>query len=63
MVLTQLSKRITDAINKMKKATILNKSVLKKMISEITMALLYADVSAKLIQGLQINLEKKINPR
>jgi len=61
MVLSDLGKRINQAIKKLSNATIIDEEVLKDMLTDISKALLFADVEVKLVQKLRENVRKSIN--
>jgi signal recognition particle subunit SRP54 len=61
MVLAELSSQITNALRKMRNATIIDDSVVDEMLKAIGNALVTADVNFKTVGALQQNIKKSIN--
>lgn len=60
MVLLELGSKITSALQKMTKSTVIDEKVVDELVSEIVRALLAADVNVKLVAGLRKNIKEKI---
>ena len=56
MVLAELGDKISKALNKLNKATVIDIEVLKECLKEITTALLQADVNVKYVAKLRENI-------
>jgi signal recognition particle subunit SRP54 len=61
MVLVELSQQITNALRKMRNATIIDDSVVDEMLKNICNALATADVNFKTVMALRQNIKKSIN--
>jgi len=61
MVLADLGRKITAALNSLGKATVIDEDVLKAMLKDICAALLEADVNIRLVKTLQDNVKAAIN--
>ena len=61
MVLADLGRKITAALNSLSKATVIDEEVLKSMLKDIAVALLQADVNIRLVKALQDNVTAAIN--
>ncbi|RZB40072.1 signal recognition particle 54 kDa protein, partial [Asbolus verrucosus] len=61
MVLTDLGRKITTALQSLSKATIINEEVLNGMLKEICAALLEADVNIRLVKKLRENVRAVID--
>ncbi|KAF5292894.1 hypothetical protein FQR65_LT11146 [Abscondita terminalis] len=61
MVLADLGRKITTALQSLSKATIINEEVLNGMLKEICAALLEADVNIKLVKKLRENVRAVID--
>lgn len=57
MVLTELGRKITRALKRMDDSTTVNEKVIKKILGEIGMALLQADVSIQYVKKLKDNVQ------
>ncbi|CAI5942446.1 unnamed protein product [Closterium sp. NIES-64] len=61
MVLAELGGRISRAIQAMNRVTVIDEKALNECLNEITRALLQADVSFKMVMGLQQNIKRIVN--
>ena len=61
MVLADLGRKITSALNSLGKATVIDEDVLNAMLKEICTALLEADVNIRLVKQLKDNVKKAID--
>ncbi|WCJ40526.1 Signal recognition particle 54 kDa protein 2 [Euphorbia peplus] len=61
MVLAQLGGSISQAIQQMSNATIIDEKVLNECLNEITRALLQSDVQFMLVRTMQTNIKKIVN--
>jgi len=61
MVLADLGRKITNALNSLGKATVIDEDVLNAMLKEICTALLEADVNIRLVKQLKDNVKKAID--
>ena len=61
MVLADLGRKITSALNSLGKATIIDEDVLNAMLKEICTALLESDVNIRLVKQLKDNVRKAID--
>ena len=61
MVLADLGRKITNALNSLGKATIIDEEVLNAMLKEICTALLESDVNIRLVKQLKDNVKKAID--
>jgi len=61
MVLADLGRKITNALNSLGKATIIDEEVLGAMLTEISRALLEADVNIRLVKQLKDNVKAAID--
>lgn len=61
MVLADLGRKITSALNSLGKATIIDEEVLGAMLKEICTALLEADVNIRLVKQLKDNVKSAID--
>ena len=61
MVLADLGRKITSALNSLGKATIIDEEVLNAMLKEICTALLESDVNIRLVKQLKDNVKKAID--
>ena len=57
MVLTELGRKISRALKRMDDSTTVNEKVIKKVLGEIAMALLQADVSIQYVKKLKDNVQ------
>ena len=57
MVLADLGRKITSALNSLGKATIIDEEVLNAMLKEICTALLESDVNIRLVKQLKDNVK------
>lgn len=60
MVLLELGSKITSALQKMTKSTIIDEKVIDELVNDIVRALLSADVNVKLVAALRKNIKDKI---
>ena len=56
MVLAELGTKISNALQKLQKVTVIDEEVLKELLQEIARALLQADVNVKYVQRLRENI-------
>ena len=61
MVLADLGRKITNALNSLGKATVIDEDVLNAMLKEICTALLESDVNIRLVKQLKDNVKKAID--
>ena len=61
MVLADLGRKITSALNSLGKATVIDEEVLNAMLKEICTALLEADVNIRLVKQLKDNVKQAID--
>ena len=61
MVLADLGRKITNALNSLGKATVIDEEVLNALLKEISLALMEADVNIKLIKQLRDNVKQAID--
>ena len=61
MVLADLGRKITNALNSLGKATVIDEEVLNAMLKEICTALLEADVNIRLVKQLKDNVKQAID--
>ncbi len=61
MVLEELGQKIRGALATMAQATVIDETVLNKLVNSIALALLQADVDVTLVKTLQTNIKKKAN--
>ena len=61
MVLADLGRKITTALNSLGKATVIDEEVLNAMLKEICKALLESDVNIRLVKQLKDNVKKAID--
>ena len=61
MVLADLGRKITSALNSLGKATVIDEDVLNKMLNEISRALMESDVNIHLVKRLKDNVKKAID--
>ena len=61
MVLADLGRKITTALNSLGKATVIDEEVLNAMLKEICTALLESDVNIRLVKQLKDNVKKAID--
>ena len=61
MVLADLGRKITNALNSLGKATIIDEEVLNAMLKEICTALLESDVNIRLVKQVKDNVKKAID--
>lgn len=61
MVLADLGKRLTSALNNLNRTTVIDEKVQDECLKEICKALLESDVNIKLVQQLRNNVKKTIN--
>ncbi|CAG9856155.1 unnamed protein product [Phyllotreta striolata] len=61
MVLADLGRKITTALQSLSKATIINEEVLNGMLNDICRALIEADVNIKLVKSLRENVKSVID--
>jgi len=59
MVLADLGSKITNALRAMSSSTVVDETVLKKLLKDLAMALLQADVEVGLVKTLQTNIQSK----
>lgn len=55
MVLAELGQKITSALNKLNKVTVIDEDVLNECLKDITTALLQSDVNVKYVLKLKSN--------
>ena len=60
MVLADLGRKITNALNSLGKATVIDEEVLNAMLKEICRALMESDVNIRLVKQLKDNVKKAI---
>jgi signal recognition particle subunit SRP54 len=56
MVLAELGKKLSNALSNLQKASVVDEEVLKKVLNEISMALLQSDVNVKFVKRLKDNI-------
>lgn len=56
MVLADLGKKLSSALGNLQKASVVDEEVLKKVLNEISMALLQSDVNVKFVKRLKDNI-------
>ena len=61
MVLADLGRKITSALNSLGKATVIDEDVLNRMLNEISRALMESDVNIHLVKRLKDNVKKAID--
>ena len=61
MVLADLGRKLTDALNSLGKATVIDEEVLNAMLLEISRALLEADVNIRLVKQMKDNVKQAID--
>ncbi|CAH1178896.1 unnamed protein product [Phaedon cochleariae] len=61
MVLADLGRKITTALQSLSKATIINEEVLNGMLKDICLALIEADVNIRLVKSLRENVKSVID--
>lgn len=61
MVLAELGQKLTGALKKLQNATVVDEEVLKKVLNEITIALLQSDVNLKFVKRLKDNITMQFN--
>eukprot|EP00121_Abeoforma_whisleri_P000513 Awhi_evm1s448 len=61
MVLADLGRRISGALNQMNKKTIIDEAVLDECVKEICNALIESDVNIKLVMQLRKNVKQVVN--
>lgn len=61
MVLAELGRRITRAIQQMNNVTIIDEKALNECLNEINRALLQSDVSFPLVKEIKANIKKIVN--
>ena len=61
MVLADLGRKLTDALNSLGKATVIDEEVLNAMLLEISRALLEADVNIRLVKQMKDNVKAAID--
>eukprot|EP01126_Amoeba_proteus_P046782 TRINITY_DN5303_c0_g1_i7.p1 TRINITY_DN5303_c0_g1~~TRINITY_DN5303_c0_g1_i7.p1 ORF type:complete len:148 (+),score=21.01 TRINITY_DN5303_c0_g1_i7:204-647(+) len=61
MVLAELSSQITNALRKVRSATVVDQEVINEMLKEICNALISADVNIKLVFSLRQSIAKQLD--
>ena len=61
MVLADLGRKLTDALNSVGKATVIDEEVLNAMLKEVCRALMEADVNIRLVKQLKDNVKQAID--
>ena len=61
MVLADLGRKLTDALNSLGKATVIDEEVLNAMLKEVCRALMEADVNIRLVKQLKDNVKQAID--
>ena len=61
MVLADLGRKLTDALNSLGKATVIDEEVLNAMLKEVCRALMEADVNIRSVKQLKDNVKQAID--
>lgn len=61
MVLAELGRKITSALQNLSKATVIDEEVLKALLKEVCAALIEADVNIRLVKSLRENVRSVID--
>jgi signal recognition particle subunit SRP54 len=62
MVLTDLGRRLTGALNSLTRSPVIDEKSLDASLKEIATALLQADVNVQLVSGLRNRVKEKVIP-